>query len=553
MVRTTLVALVAINLWFAPWADAQAPLPGSPEELEFALGRLDSAKTGQRIGAMAILEAMGPKAKVAVPQLVKCLADPAPMIRLGAAAALAAIGPDASPAVEALTGLARHLEESAEVRGVAQNSARALACIGGDGVEALRQMLADQDPALRGSVLAALGQRVPPHAELVPELGRLLQSEDANERSGALRALAEMGPVARPAAAAVAAALKEKPLQADAAKALSLIGEVPAEAIPDLFALWKSEKPTVRTWALHALGKCVGHPEVFTALVATLGDSRDSGLAESALASLGEAAVPALRGVLAKKDFQRRRAASNALGRIGPSARAALPDLQVALKDPDVCGAAFEAVRKIDAEDGRMTAAALRTLLSDANPKARNNALELLQGMKAAAKPFIPEIKVALKDPDLAGPAVDFLRTLDPAEAKSAIPVLIGHLGTAVPESLLNALVSLAPDSIPALQEAAKGPEKSDAAGAARMVLRRVSQQEMRRLSRTARSDPSAVLKIAEWLSDPDPETRLTAIEILGNLREKAVGALTALEKLAGEGDPVFRRAAQNAIQQIER
>ncbi|MDB5306945.1 MAG: repeat protein [Gemmataceae bacterium] len=137
------------------------------------------------------------------------------------------------------------------------------------------------------------------------EWAELLRGKDVVQRQGAVLALAKFGP----------------------------------EAVPQLArALTDKEVVNVRLWAAHALGKM--GPKAKAAapqLAAALKD--DSGLVRVEVAkalwkvAADKAAVTALAQALADADPSTRHLAAEALGEVGPSAKAAAPALVRALKD----------------------------------------------------------------------------------------------------------------------------------------------------------------------------------------------------------------------------
>jgi HEAT repeat protein len=137
------------------------------------------------------------------------------------------------------------------------------------------------------------------------EWAEVLSSDDVVQRQGAVLALAKFGPEAAPV---LAQALTDKQLvnvRLWAAHALGKMGPKAKAAAPQLEAALKDEVGLVRIEAARALWK----------------------VAED------KAAVTALGESLKDKDASTRHGAAEALGAIGPAAKAAVPDLVRALKD----------------------------------------------------------------------------------------------------------------------------------------------------------------------------------------------------------------------------
>jgi HEAT repeats/Beta-propeller repeat/HEAT repeat len=179
----------------------------------------------------------------------------------------------------------------------------------------------------------ALGSVGPEAKGLALALRAVPKNQDKDARQSVANALSQTGPKAKKTAqasrkaektvSALRAELKDQDVNVrrSAALTLALMKQKAKEAVPDLIAALKDQDADVR-WA--------------TAL---------------ALAEIGPAAkeaVPALRDALKDQDKVASQSAT-ALGQIGPEAKEAVPDLRAALKDQDddVRRAAAEALRKI--------------------------------------------------------------------------------------------------------------------------------------------------------------------------------------------------------------
>jgi HEAT repeat protein len=120
---TRLACCLAVLLAVPSFAhDAGTAAPGSLKDAPKFLQVFRGADEGAMDDAIASLAALGPPV---VPQLVKAMEDPLPMVRSQVAAVLTRLGPASAPAVPALTrGLS---DEDANVR---WNCANALGAIG---------------------------------------------------------------------------------------------------------------------------------------------------------------------------------------------------------------------------------------------------------------------------------------------------------------------------------------------------------------------------------------------------------------------------------------
>ncbi len=150
-----------------------------------------------RANAAHGLKLFGPKAAVAVPDLMAALHDNDKWVRSAAANALGAIGPEAKMAVPALI---RGLNDS--------DKNMALACLiglngaGQDSPEAepaLQHLLKDSDRNNRAWATMALGRMTVEHEAVLGALEGALQDEVPTVRDRAAQALGRLGPDAVPA------------------------------------------------------------------------------------------------------------------------------------------------------------------------------------------------------------------------------------------------------------------------------------------------------------------------------------------------------------------
>lgn len=189
--------------------------------------------------------------------------------------------------------------------------------------------------------LASLG------APAVPRLIEALKHEKA--RVEAIYILGRIGPPAAPATKALAALLNDKNDRVvhESALALANIGPGAKEAVPALVKILEQEHDPDLNFAAvaYALGK-IG-PDAASAepsLLRQLGSSNRQAAMLSAWAlvqirpdssEIAAKAVPVLAEGLAVPLPAGRKTAAEALGKLGPSAKAALPSLQKAAKDED--------------------------------------------------------------------------------------------------------------------------------------------------------------------------------------------------------------------------
>lgn len=307
-----------------------------------------------RVGAIQALGGFGALAAPAVPALIIALRDDDREIQRSAAGVLAEIGPKAKAAVPELIKLLRLKDQLPPLPGtksfgemqgrsdrLALVAAKALGEIGPDAVGAIPDLIAalkDTDPLVRKNVAEALGRIGTTDDRVIPALIATTRDSQWDVKYTAAVALAMIGMPAFPALRAMLGD-DDKDLRVDAAIALSRMagrvdnspkGETDGQARTRvklardaLFAAMKDPSERVRDGASQALGY-VGE-YVVTELVAALGD-------QSPLVRLQ---------------------ASRALGFIGFKATSALDPLRKQLADPDpgvrrAAEAAIKAIRRTD-------------------------------------------------------------------------------------------------------------------------------------------------------------------------------------------------------------
>jgi len=172
-------------------AHALGNIRSQPDEVVPALtGLLTNDSADVRAHAAISLGDFGPEASSAVPALKKLLADPELNVKLDAATALGAIGPAAAPAVP---DLASAMEKGPVA--LTLTSASALASIGDASVPVLNKMLENNSPLklLAVHILGEIGESA---KSSVPELVKLINSNDPDIKDTAITSLGAMGPAA---------------------------------------------------------------------------------------------------------------------------------------------------------------------------------------------------------------------------------------------------------------------------------------------------------------------------------------------------------------------
>ncbi len=279
-------------------------------------------------GSWPAIDALRQIGQPAVPALIEALnkspIDSEPIVR-----ALCTIGPPA----EGVPTLVRTIKEDKN------HKARAYAAT------ALGKLDSDAKSAAPGLV----------EKSVVPALIDALKDDHPRVRSAAVRALRHMGPQGKVAVPLVIEKLKDEDrmVRSGAAGVLAEIAEPELKsAVPALTKALDDEYVFVRTRSAKALGRIGPDAKVaVTALIETLTDRTTAVSSIRALVQIdAQAAIPVLIKTLSNKYDYIREETAEALGGIGPEARAALPALKQLTKDPDrqVAKAATEAIERID-------------------------------------------------------------------------------------------------------------------------------------------------------------------------------------------------------------
>jgi HEAT repeat protein len=182
-----------------------------------------------------------------------------------------------------------------------------------------------------------------------------LKSDDSDVRRAAARELADLGPEAKSAVAALTAALKDKDLfvRRFAAQALGEIGPDAKSAVPVLKGLLRDS-----------------HKEAQEAAVVALGKMGSAGVTELALVVRDPGRDAALR-----------RKAAEALGTLGPDAKSAVAALTAALRNGGPGGKGKAARRDMASEDIRAEVARALSTVAASSDKAAVAALkEIAEG-----------------------------------------------------------------------------------------------------------------------------------------------------------------------------
>jgi len=253
-------------------------------------------------------------------------------------------------------------------------AAEAVAGYGEHAVPYLLTMLDHQDRKARLIACLALSRIGPKATAAVSRLTEAIDDEDAFVRAEAAYALGRIGPPASDAAARLATLFDN----ADASlrqSAITAVGQMGRDAATPILSALRRDNRQVRLAACTALQEMQGEGGFAVPELVDLCGEADAELQDAVfltLASVGREAIEPLMQLLHQPDEGRRRRAAMALGRIGPPAADAVPELRRALQDsvPDVRFWAAKALGEI----GPDAAASIDDLVaacSDEDPDVR--------------------------------------------------------------------------------------------------------------------------------------------------------------------------------------
>jgi HEAT repeat protein len=276
--------------------------------------------------------------KHAVPVFLEALKDQNAAVRREAAGGLGELAYYAESAIPALGEVLLKDQDP----GVRRTAAYALANIGKPGVPVLITALKSPDRETRLLTVSSFhrfsqyGERRRDARQAIPVLAELLKEDDKDFRFEVAVVLKDLGDEAGEALPALLLASKVPDSGGDEArKALDTVRKAPQSAAPAMIVLLKDEEPSIRLKAAEVLCDMEAGDKECLACLLGLIKRRDSQIRQRTtvlLARYGSAAkdpVPALIEVLrTDADLQTQRNAINALGAIGPDAKAAVPLLK---------------------------------------------------------------------------------------------------------------------------------------------------------------------------------------------------------------------------------
>jgi HEAT repeat protein/beta-lactamase regulating signal transducer with metallopeptidase domain len=320
-------------------------------ELIAALGNQDFQT---RINAVYHLGYIGPKAKPAVPALVDALEHE--QLRESILHSLGNIGVGAEQAIPAL--IKAVAEYAPACRWMAAES---LAKIGKAAIPALKEAAASENTYLRIWSNAALARQEGTDSPNLRYLAQLMKNNDKDTASEAVSALTMLGPISKPLVPDLIEALGHSVVaKRHIAFALAQIGKDARPAVPELTKMLHDTDLETQADAIYALSE-IGGPDIAPAVPLLIEALRTDDTSNAVMAS------------------RVRYTAATALGNIGPDARAAIPDLVVALGDEEefLRANSAEAIGNIDPADLQAVPALIKAM-KDKSGRVRVAAAETL-------------------------------------------------------------------------------------------------------------------------------------------------------------------------------
>ena len=373
----------------APAAVTAQPSDHSLADLKRRLVACENSR--DRVLAIDAIATHGAAAKDALDDLLKATTDPEPRVRWHAARAIGLIGEDALSAVPSLVGMLRDDD------GITAAQAAA----------AIRRIRADDERTAMPPDQAAI------YEAAVEPLVAATVHPDPRVRRAAVQAIRQLDADTNHLATLLSAVLADS--QPDVIlPALHTLADMDGEAVPVLIEALKN--PKARYWA--AVGLTEIGPEAAPAVsgleaLAARGETEERMQALLALAAIGPdaaSAAPVVIEALKSDDGAVRFAAAFALGKLrAKAADAPLADA-IAGADPFLAEVAAWARARINPDDARLLAEALKRLregLASEQPKIRAASISGLSDLAAQMEPAERRALAADLVKMLADPAPD--------------------------------------------------------------------------------------------------------------------------------------------------
>jgi HEAT repeat protein len=504
---------------------------------------------------LTALNELGPEAKAAVPALVEVLKGPNNNLYVFALTnTLGTIGAASVPP------LAELLNNKDTDPRILYPVIQALGRVGPEGAEPLIKAMDHENVNIRSQVVMSIGQMGPGAKAAVPKLAELAKGGDANLRNNAINALVQLGLDGRAAAPALVENLKN-PNQYIVTQSLQALRNMQVDSktvVPALEELLKSTTPYQRVMTADAIVSLDRENKaVVPVLIELVSDKQWWAQATQALGKMGpnaKEAVPDLVKLLKTPPtpFARTQILI-ALGQIGPDAMAAVPDLLdliKAEKDLNVRNAALNALKAMHPDSKEVVAAMIAVMGETVTtPLTHYTAVEVLGQCGKKGKEAIPALVEALKpgDPLYRLRAADALAKIDPEQAKEKATPVLEELA-AHPQyfraQVASVMIGLDPDNSKAweaLHEALKEPAEYNRAQALEAVgqLGPAAKKELP-LIKDALKDASPVVRaqaaLALWRIDKQTDEAVAALVAIVKQKDLQYQRVPAVNTLAALG-----------------
>jgi HEAT repeat protein len=528
----------------------------------------EGAKQGgalDRAQAVQLLGQMGADAKDGCETLLESLNDPDANVRHFASQALNQIGEAAIPTVQAALA-----HKDVTLRRQAAETLGRMGARAKPAAPALTELLKDDDRLTRVKAAQALwwiDQRV---AVVIPVLAESMQDKDVTVRRAANTALYQIQPRPKEALPAFLAALKDEDalMRVQSAQAVWEIDHKADEVMPALLDVLKHSKDQMiaMNQALLVLGLMGAEAkEAVPALIEILQTPNTPFMYQvsNALGQIGASAVGPLGEVLANKETPVtllypiiqalaqigpegaepllkalehenqvvRQNAIQALGRMGPGAKPAVPKLIEFLSgnDAGLRNSALWALNQLGL-DGRAAIPALVENLKSPEQYVVIQSIQALRNMNPDSKVIVPALSDCLKstNPTIRAYAADLIAAVD-RENAAVMPVLIELLKQRNSEALALAALGhmgrAAKEAVPELVQLLRVPPQQ--------VNRLTILQTISQIGPAATEAAPALLDLLK--SDRDPNNRNYALAALKNIRGDAKEVVPAMLALLNE------------------
>jgi HEAT repeat protein len=547
-----------------------------------------------------------PGVAAVLPALIKCLADPSPMVQAYAAEAIGAFGPAAEPAIPALIDLFLGRKEpgcSPDFGPPLRPAAlRALVRIGPKAEPAIREKVvpAITEELRAGTVGRAgelafvqdvIGEAGAPAVPVLVESAR--KPGTVYERAQFTWSLVRLGPPGRKASATLFADPNPDLRRAMVVALSDAPPQTVTPFVPQLLAALKDEEPEHLSNAVTALAQLgdKAPQEVVAAIAGLLDDPAvmkrlrskyDTDGITFWLSRCGDKGAWALTAALTSNDPAVRTAAAKDLGRIRLTAKPALPELRrMALADPDPTTAAQAATTAaaISLDPADLAPLFTPRLLRHPVPEVRYAALGHLEALATLVADRQDEFVRMLDDKETRWGAARVLVSLGPDATPAArralatwnqVPKEKGGFGFEFDTPAGTVPKERLPEFIDELKRNRGG----DARGAWWMIERigPAAKEALPSLLEELRAETSAsngraalgalgaigpaakdaVPEVMKRLAEPDDDWRIPAALCLGAIGPDARAAAPALKKLLTEPNPELRLAATYALARVE-